>query len=79
MRLTCMHRKIQLCLEEWEDGLQRKLSFKGGVYGTVHNAMLDLIEEVKNNPYHGPKFAANRRKWARVGMCDHFCHLQICH
>jgi WD40 repeat protein len=60
--------QIQNCLEEWEFGYKQGIKFSGDDYKSVQNAMLDLIDEVKGNSYHGAKYEANRRKWARVGM-----------
>jgi hypothetical protein len=56
------------CLEEWESGSQKKISFKGELYSSAHDAILDLIEKVKFDEYHGPKFATLRCKWAKKGM-----------
>ncbi|KAG2092809.1 uncharacterized protein F5147DRAFT_779552 [Suillus discolor] len=40
--------------------------FTAKEYETVYMAMLGLLENVKNNPYHGPKLMHQLREWAQV-------------
>ena len=44
--------------------------FEGEVYGVVYIAMLDLIAEVKDNPYHGQKFSLSQQTWAQARMYE---------
>lgn len=44
--------------------------FQSKDYNDVYHAMLDLIDEVKGDPYHGQKFASNLQKWAQRGMYE---------
>lgn len=62
--------QIQLCLEEWKAGIRQEVGFDGENYKIVHNSLLNLINEVKSNPYHGLKFSSNQRKWAQTGMYE---------
>ncbi|KAF8060119.1 hypothetical protein FPV67DRAFT_1673904 [Lyophyllum atratum] len=59
---------IYHCLSEWEEGFKVKRSFEGKVYRPIYETMLDIIDDVKKNPYHGAKLEKNRKKWARMGM-----------
>jgi hypothetical protein len=60
--------KIYNCLDEYMiDGTQNLVKFEGSEYSTIYDSMLDLIESIKGDPYHGNKWEENRRRWARKG------------
>ncbi|KAG1859371.1 hypothetical protein DFJ58DRAFT_726394 [Suillus subalutaceus] len=39
-------------------------------YESVYMAMLSLLENVKNDPYHGPKLMHQLREWAQAGWTE---------
>ena len=60
--------KIYNCLDEYMiNGTQQGIKFEGSAYSTIYDSMLDLIEGIKADPYHGNKWEENRRHWARKG------------
>ena len=63
-----VYTKIHNCLDEYlANGTLIKSAFEGSRYSSIYQAMLDLIEDVKNDPYHGNKWQENRKHWARKG------------
>ena len=60
--------KIYNCLDEYAmDGTQIGLNFEGVKYSNIYQAMLNLIEDLKANPYHNKKWQGNRKWWAMKG------------
>jgi hypothetical protein len=51
-------RQIVNCLNEWELGYEVKIAFSGDRYESVHQAFMDLIDELESNEYHGAKLRA---------------------
>ncbi|KAF9459702.1 hypothetical protein BDZ94DRAFT_1267850, partial [Collybia nuda] len=58
---------IQNCLHEYETGFFIGRKFEGKVYSKVYLAMLKLIDEVDNHPYHGPRLDQTLRDIAVTG------------
>lgn len=50
------HFKIVNCLHEWKLGFRSGVPFTGEQYESVHQAMIDLMNELERHNYHGPKF-----------------------
>jgi len=44
------------------------VSFSGVRYKSVYEAMQDIVEQVKENTYHGEKLNNNLRRWAQAGV-----------
>ena len=66
--LMVLSLKIHNCLDEYMiDGTQHLVKFEGSEYSTIYDSILDLIEDIKTDPYHGNKWQENRRRWARKG------------
>ncbi|KAJ3502127.1 hypothetical protein NLJ89_g9027 [Agrocybe chaxingu] len=62
---TCIHN----CLDEYGDlGHYFAIKLDGKRYQAVYHAILDLIDSVKQHPYHKAKWDKNRCLWAREGM-----------
>lgn len=55
------------CLEEWQSGMFVGIAFTGKEYQEVYERMLELIEKVEDDPYHGPKLARLREKIGKTG------------
>jgi hypothetical protein len=60
--------KIHNCLDEYAiDGTFTLLRFEGLKYSGIYEAMLNLIGNINQAPYHCRKWEENRRRWARKG------------
>jgi len=61
--------KIQNCLDEYAvDGTSIVgLKFEGTKYEGLYQGMLDLIDEIKSDEYHGRKWRENCKRWAKKG------------
>ncbi|KAG2045818.1 hypothetical protein BDR06DRAFT_977932 [Suillus hirtellus] len=44
--------------------------FSAKEYSTIYQSMIALLEDVKNNPYHGPKLMQQLCKWAAEGWAE---------
>lgn len=44
------------------------LKFEGLTYASIYDAMLDLINDIKQSPHHRRKWEENRRRWAVKGL-----------
>lgn len=55
---------IRCCLDAWRLGWETKKDFTAGEYGRTYNSILELIERMRQHPYHWEKFTAARRTWA---------------
>jgi hypothetical protein len=56
-------------LDEYEiNGVLKKNKFYGAVYQKTIESMLVLIKKVEDHAVHGPKFLAQRKLWANMGM-----------
>ncbi|KAG2096727.1 uncharacterized protein F5147DRAFT_778236 [Suillus discolor] len=51
--------------------------FTAKEYKTVYMAMLGLLKNIKNNPYHGPKLMHQLHEWAQVGWVEASKHDSI--
>lgn len=62
-------RQIQNCLEEFsQEGYKQDTKFDGDRYGGTYDALLQLIEDVKKDPYHKAKWIKFREAWAAEGQ-----------
>ncbi|KJA12861.1 hypothetical protein HYPSUDRAFT_60196 [Hypholoma sublateritium FD-334 SS-4] len=63
---------IQNCLDEWVEYVHRRttVQFLGRNYCSTFDSIMTAINDVKADPYHGAKFEANRKLWARMGMAN---------
>ena len=60
--------QIRNCLDEYVvNGIRVKMEFEGSEYSSIYDAILELIDDIKTNPYHNNKWQENRRLWARRG------------
>ncbi|KJA23490.1 hypothetical protein HYPSUDRAFT_201226 [Hypholoma sublateritium FD-334 SS-4] len=61
---------IANCLDEWVEYVHKRttVQFLGCKYSETFDSIMTAINDVKADPYHGAKFEANRRLWARMGM-----------
>ncbi|KAG6913504.1 hypothetical protein DXG01_006374 [Tephrocybe rancida] len=62
--MTCIYN----CLEGYEEGYYKLVSFEGKCYASLYNMMLDTIEDVEEDSYYGDKLDKNCRDWAHEGM-----------
>ncbi|KAG2051374.1 hypothetical protein BDR06DRAFT_973891 [Suillus hirtellus] len=44
--------------------------FSAKEYSTIYQSMIALLEDVKNDPYHGPKLMQQLHKWAAEGWAE---------
>ncbi|KAG1890594.1 uncharacterized protein F5891DRAFT_1212751 [Suillus fuscotomentosus] len=49
-------------------------NFSSKDYLCIYNRMLRLLEDIMNDPYHGPKLVQRLREWAEAGWAE-FCKL----
>jgi len=47
-------KQIEFCLNEWETGQHKKLSFTEDIYSSVYQEHLEDLQHVDKNPIFGP-------------------------
>jgi hypothetical protein len=65
--LKLMIVQIQCCLEEKKSLTSRVIHFAGANYRDVWKDILNLIQEVDGDEYHGAKLKTMLRLWADDG------------
>ena len=56
--------QIKCALDEWASGSLIKIKFEAEKYLEPYEKAVKLIQQVKENEYHGAKFRNSQREWA---------------
>ena len=63
------HLQLHCSLSEYKQGGGVVAFSASPTYRGLTDVLVTIIQETKQDPYHGPKLEANLRRWAQNGRC----------